>query len=402
MPASAAAIPPWIAQPADPAAHFAQGYQIGVHTGAQQAAQAFQAQQQALAERRQLMAEQQQAYEDQMNQQVMNLKAAETARKFQANQIFRARVASGEDPTRVLMELAPDMGESPTSILHAQATRDQARAMMDYRERNLQRLQRSDAARLAPKPLAAERERENLFQLQKLASDLESQINSNPTDENLKSKQKDVLDRIEIWKNQHPGGQSTEVTVDSSGNLKYVSQPGKIQPGAASQIQEQLANIKNTIVQAGSAKNALTANDVGVAGVLIDSVLNKYVSQFAPELARPEVAGHRVQLEKAVDTYIGSLSSKGMRLSASERQAIRDGLISQGMGEAAPRSSGVLDAVQKVQRLEAIAKAKTIGSALEPWMFVDLSQQDIIDLFKQKVLNQQEVEKWALQATRRQ
>lgn len=140
MPASAAAIPPWIAQPADPAAHFAQGYQIGVHTGAQQAAQAFQQQQMALQERKMLMAQQQQEYEDQMNAQLLNMKAAETARKFQANQAFRARVASGEDPARVLMELAPDMGESPTAILHQQAVRDQARAAMDFRRANAERL----------------------------------------------------------------------------------------------------------------------------------------------------------------------------------------------------------------------------------------------------------------------
>lgn len=131
--------PGWI-QPADPAAHYQVGYQIGVHVGAQQAAQAFQQQQMAMQERKQAMAEQQQVYEDQMNMQVLNLKAAETARKFQANQAFRSRVASGEDPSRVLMELGPDMGESPTSILHDQAMRDQARATMAFRQANAQRL----------------------------------------------------------------------------------------------------------------------------------------------------------------------------------------------------------------------------------------------------------------------
>lgn len=140
MPASAAAIPPWVGQPADPAAHYAQGYQIGVHVGAQQAAQAFQQQQLALQQRKELMAQQQQAVEDEMNTQVLNLKAAETARKFQANQEFRARVGAGEDPASVLMQLAPDLGESPAAILHNQALRDQQRAMMDFREANAQRL----------------------------------------------------------------------------------------------------------------------------------------------------------------------------------------------------------------------------------------------------------------------
>lgn len=132
-------VPPWI-QPADPAAHYAQGYQIGVHVGAQQAAQAFQQQQLALQQQKELMAQQQQEYEAQMNTQVLNLKAAETARKFQANQAFRARVASGEDPSRVLMELAPDLGESPASILHDQAMRDQQRAMMGFRQQHEERV----------------------------------------------------------------------------------------------------------------------------------------------------------------------------------------------------------------------------------------------------------------------
>lgn len=147
MPASAAAIPPWIAQPADPAAHYAQGFQIGAHVGAQQAAQMFQAQQLALEQHKQLMQQAQQAYEDQMNTQVLNLKAAETARRFQANQEFRARVGAGEDPASVLMQLAPDLGESPTSILHSQAQRDMARATMRFKEANMQRLEQAGQER---------------------------------------------------------------------------------------------------------------------------------------------------------------------------------------------------------------------------------------------------------------
>lgn len=144
---SAYVIPPWIAEPANPAKFYDSGYQIGVHVGAQQAAQAFKAQQLALEQHKELMREQQQAYEDQMNTQVLNMKAAETARRFQANQEFRARVGAGEDPASVLMQLAPDLGESPTSILHQQALRDQAGETMRFRQLHEQRISRDAVAR---------------------------------------------------------------------------------------------------------------------------------------------------------------------------------------------------------------------------------------------------------------
>lgn len=395
-------IPPWVGQPADPAAHYGQGFQIGMRLGAEQAAN--QMRQQQL-----LMEQQKMEFEQQYQQQKQALEVSDLIQKQRAHAAYQGMISQGVNPMQALEMVGPSMGVDPERLAGLQMNQERWMAQLAEKQaeaKQRQAFQREQQAfrekqAATPKPYVAEREREVFMQLQKQASDLDAQLKADPNNPDLKSKQQDVMNRMEIWGKQHPGGQQQEITLDSSGNLKISMGTGKIQPGAQAQIQEQLANIKNNIVQAGSAKNALTANDVGVAGVLTDNVLNRYVSQLAPELARPEVAGHRIQLEKAVDTYIGSLSSKGMRLSAHERQSIRDGLISQGMGESAPRSQGVLDAVQKVQRLEAIAKAKSIGGALEPWMFVDLSQEDIINLFKQKVITQPEVEKWALQATKR-
>lgn len=148
-------IPPWIGQPADPAAHFAQGYQIGAHVGAQQAAHLFQQQQLAQQQQRIAMQQQQQEYENQMQAQVLNLKASEAARQHQAAAAYQARVASGEDPSRVLMDMAPMLGESAGSVLHDQRMRDQTAALQNYRLQNMQRLigssqsrQMLDAARL--------------------------------------------------------------------------------------------------------------------------------------------------------------------------------------------------------------------------------------------------------------
>lgn len=135
--------PRWVGTPADPAAHYATGVQIGMRLGAQQAAQMFQQQQLELQRQHQLMAAQQQEVENQYNTQVLNLKASEMARRHQANQEFRVRVSRGEDPSNVLMQLAPDMGEDPTKLIALQEQSHARRAtqagLQAYRQAQLRK-----------------------------------------------------------------------------------------------------------------------------------------------------------------------------------------------------------------------------------------------------------------------
>lgn len=394
------AIPPWVGRPADPAAHYAQGFQIGVHLGAQQAAQMFQQQQMAMQHQKELMAEQQQEVENQYNTQVLNLKAAELARKHQANQIFQSRIASGEDPSQVLMQLAPELGESATSVLHNQALREQARAMMGYRERNLERMTQADVERSRPKPLAVERERQNLVDLQRQASELETALKANPGREDLKSRQQDVVNQIQAWYTQHPGGQQISLTTDASGNVQVQMGPGKVQPGAQSRMQENLADLKKSIVQIDRAKSQMTEKDVGVAGTVWDEVLNKWVSQAVPEAGDPSVSGNRVLLQKAADSYLQTQTAKG-RLSAAERDDIRNALVTRKPGESFTRAQGVLEAMSRIQKFDAIAVAKTGQQKLESWMFDGLSQTEIRQLMKEGVLTPTEALEWAKRAAKR-
>lgn len=140
-------MPRWVGQPADPAAHYQAGFQIGVHLGAQQAAHAFQAQQLAQQQQRMALAQQQQEFENQYQAQVLSLKAGEMARQHQAAQMYSQMVGSGMDPTRALMQLAPELGESPAGIIRAQQARDNERRMMAFREANQRRLVTNAQAR---------------------------------------------------------------------------------------------------------------------------------------------------------------------------------------------------------------------------------------------------------------
>lgn len=127
------AIPPWI-QPADTARNYLAGLQLGANIA--QANQRLQAQREEAAmeaeiRTRQLEEQSQErrqrimldtSYKEQMlglqerqlqETQKKNQFAVETAaRKFAAQQAFRARVQSGEDPAKVMLEMGPLMGAS--------------------------------------------------------------------------------------------------------------------------------------------------------------------------------------------------------------------------------------------------------------------------------------------------
>lgn len=105
---------PWVGQPADPAAHYGQGFQIGMRLGAEQAANQYRQQR--------LMAEQQRsAFEAALENQKMNLSIAETIRKHQAQSQFADLMRGGASAEQALMQAGPAMGESINETLRTQA-----------------------------------------------------------------------------------------------------------------------------------------------------------------------------------------------------------------------------------------------------------------------------------------
>lgn len=124
--------PPYLGQSPDVAGQ----YMAGVHAGSQIAAQQAQLQMESQrmqvqiaeqqrseemsAQRQQQQLEMQKAYHDQMAQlrqqqlaeqkQRVDLATQQAGRRFQAQQTYQQRIAQGEDPSRVLMEIGPQMG----------------------------------------------------------------------------------------------------------------------------------------------------------------------------------------------------------------------------------------------------------------------------------------------------
>jgi hypothetical protein len=127
-------IPNWIKGPGNLAQDFLSGLQAGSQIAHQRAAlqqqaqisavnaQVQQQQLQMQAERQRQQIEMQRAYHDQVTQirqqqladqqQKIGMATQMAAQKFAAQQAYSKRVASGEDPAKVLLELGPSMGAS--------------------------------------------------------------------------------------------------------------------------------------------------------------------------------------------------------------------------------------------------------------------------------------------------
>lgn len=116
-------LPPWVGKPADPAAHYATGFQMGMRLGAEQAANIYRTQQQ---QREQQIYEQQMArdlqkqeYERQLKEQQIALQVDEVTRKHQAIADYQGLVQQGMDPMQALQQVGPDLGVSPVAAYQA-------------------------------------------------------------------------------------------------------------------------------------------------------------------------------------------------------------------------------------------------------------------------------------------
>lgn len=128
------AVPSWIRPPGNIAQDWLSGMQAGAGIARQRAELQQQAQianlhadiqaqqMQMQAERQRQMLQMQKAYHDQITQirqdqlaqqqQKVQLATDQAARKFMATQAYQQRVARGEDPSAVMLELGPSMGAS--------------------------------------------------------------------------------------------------------------------------------------------------------------------------------------------------------------------------------------------------------------------------------------------------
>lgn len=124
------AIPPWLGQPADPAAHYSTGLQIGVRIGQENAARIYQ-QQQLLRQQAQ------DAFEREYQTAKLNLDMDKIRRQQTAMNTFQQLRAQGVAPEEALMQVGPDLGESINDTLRTIAMGKENEANMVLKKQQL-------------------------------------------------------------------------------------------------------------------------------------------------------------------------------------------------------------------------------------------------------------------------
>lgn len=121
-------IPPWLGQPANPAAQYATGLQIGARIGEAKASQAYQQQQLA----RQM---QEAAYDQQYKNALLQMKVQDAMQKQKGIAAYQSLIGSGMNPEDALMQIGPMLGENVTDMLRVAALKEERAAALEESKR---------------------------------------------------------------------------------------------------------------------------------------------------------------------------------------------------------------------------------------------------------------------------
>lgn len=143
MPAISYPLAPWVGKPADLAAHYTTGFQMGMRLGAEQAANIFR-QQQIFRE------QQKDEFENQLAAQRQAIEVDKITRKQRAIANYQGLVQSGVDPMSALQAIGPDIAD-PAELIGMQQRQQHQEAMMQQ-----QQAQRAAQMDLASRKLAEE------------------------------------------------------------------------------------------------------------------------------------------------------------------------------------------------------------------------------------------------------
>lgn len=303
----------------------------------------------------------------------------------------QASLEAGVSPERI--DLLQNATKSRPSVSTDESQKEVTPSVGNIQKRALQIMQSNQN-----KDSSQESERKAYSKLIEDKSVIDALVKGNPEDQKLRKIQRQTNAELEMMRSQHKPPMTGRLEINPDGTISMGFGEGMATVGTQTATQGELANIKNSIVQIDQAMNVLTEKDLGVAGNVWDRLVNRYLVQLVPEAADPKVSSNRAQLQKAVDSYLQSQQRSGLRLSAPERADVRDTLVSQSLGESLPRAQSVLHTMGKMQKFEAIARAKTGSQPLQAWMFNGLSQEEIKQLGKDKIITDQEMFDWASKA----
>jgi hypothetical protein len=347
-------IPPWIAQPADPAAHYAQGFQIGSRIGAEQAAQQFQQQQM-------LRQQQQDAYEQQYKNTVLQMQVDAATRKHQAINAYTQLVQSGVPSIDAMKQVGPDLGYNPAALA-------QAEMMSNFRQQQLAETAKYHAAQAAKRSPA-------LLEAEDLANEREK-LNSLPEGSPERDRQQAIVDSMEARHNQ----QEIEVTsLPGGGTTTRIGKASKKGPqtlttAEETRLGEDIQASANALRVLNSLQKQVDSNAVGIGPMLGSAVLDRVLGQFDKDLVNQKRVEARQNIGIATQQVLGELNNRG-RFSNMELTAIKSLMPGLGAAESPERSRIAVLGLRKVLAEKGAHAAVSLKRDVPAEILTTLSEQ---------------------------
>lgn len=158
---------------------------------------------------------------------------------------------------------------------------------------------------------------------------------------------------------------------------------GSVAPTVAlrSAAQQKLVKYENSSALIGDLQRNLTSDQVGVKGVLGESIVDKGLAQFFPELADKDRIDNRAKLQMAREGLMREISDDP-RFNMQDRAEIGKALPSSGVFESYDDAMQKFATVQKVIKDRSRTYAKSIGAPIPDFT---KTEQELINEFSERV-----------------
>lgn len=367
-------LPPWVGKPADPAAHYATGFQTGMRLGAEQAANIFR-QQQIFRE------QQKDEFENQLAAQRQAIEVDKITRKQRAIANYQGLVQNGVDPMSALQAIGPDIAD-PAELIgmqqrqqHQEALMQQQQAQraaqMDLAGRKLTEEIRYHTGELkareaaTAKPNVKESERAKGLQLIQRERELQALVSSQPDNQEWKEMLQKTQDEKSIWEAQQGLTESTEITMGPTGlptvkiskGGRSTLPAGMTTTAEATKEAEQKNLGQDVLRTLGRLQDDLKPGVVGIGANISNFIFDKFFPALGIQSASEERVLGRQDIRLANQSLMGALSK---RFSTTELGRIKEMLPSLGFIESPKDAKLLVSAIQRQIAEENAASARKL------------------------------------------
>lgn len=168
-----------------------------------------------------------------------------------------------------------------------------------------------------------------------------------------------------------PKGWGFETFTDENGERQLRAAQGMasgaLGGAAASRAQSQMLGMENSIQLLGDLNKNLRGQDLGAAGVIGETVMDRWLPQLGLKTLDVKRADNRTKLKAAVQGMVRIISSDTGQFSNEDRRRAEAVMPSVGWGENVEHAQRTIKTLQDIFRKKAATNAKALGKPVPDW-----------------------------------